>query len=609
MPSKWSTQERRIDRSALMCANPTCYFLVHEDPAFGNYCCKKCHWRHESSSKGKQKHGGLCAQKEAKPDAKRADAVPPVQPCSWGCDVGASAEDPTPGSRGSGGSVASVELPKPKKRKRTELPSAEAEVEEEPKEAIGRLRNQPFRPRVRPARPSAEDWAKRSAACAPSEPSRRRTGEGQSAEKSSSSKRPVNWPAERDSGAAVPRPRCKEPSGKGRKDSAAPGMALKASIIETKQGQLEGESYGISNYKLFEGCSFGQEEEQPLLFVWLHGSSMGQIDTKDLLNIHKRLGRHTVFLVPMNPKAVSTSGLHFMWGAVSTKAQNKCSLGFVNGRLHEPYLKDLCKLIREVTAEVMASHVCVCGYSMGGFGVYQLASYDPEAFDVAVSIAGYVLGTLEPQDRGLRAPQPMSSEVFWRFLTKQVSQLARVPLLLVVHAKSDETSSYMDAETIVDRINHASGCGEAKLKSVPKAFAGKTGHRYYNYALLDDHSEEVLYSDLRRAFDNIMPRTKRWKLHKGASAAASERIGGARSKSRPSPLPVPRAIKSRAPSAASAKGHPDCTMKEDCGGRRDSSLVQHIMEGKPGDIYCQDCWELFCEQCSFLKCRSVDPVR
>ena len=34
---------------------------------------------------------------------------------------------------------------------------------------------------------------------------------------------------------------------------------------------------------------------------------------------------------------------------------------------------------------------------MGGFGAFQLGGWAPDAFDVVISVAGYGLGTLEPE--------------------------------------------------------------------------------------------------------------------------------------------------------------------------------------------------------------------
>jgi len=68
--------------SQLACANPSCWYLVHEEPGFGGFCCKKCAWCHDTGSRCKKKHGHKCAQREAHPGAARAE---PVQPDNaWG---------------------------------------------------------------------------------------------------------------------------------------------------------------------------------------------------------------------------------------------------------------------------------------------------------------------------------------------------------------------------------------------------------------------------------------------------------------------------------------------------------------------------------------------
>lgn len=42
-----------------------------------------------------------------------------------------------------------------------------------------------------------------------------------------------------------------------------------------------------------------------------------------------------------------------------------------------------------------------------------------------------------------------------------------------------------------------------------------------------------------------------------------------------------------------AAGHPRCTSDEDCIGSPECHLIQHYIGGKPGDIYCESCWESF----------------
>jgi len=42
--------------------------------------------------------------------------------------------------------------------------------------------------------------------------------------------------------------------------------------------------------------------------------------------------------------------------------------------------------------------------------------------------------------------------------------------------------------------------------------------------------------------------------------------------------------------------HPSCTSAEDCIGTRYDQLFRHLLDGNPGDLYCQSCWESFLEQ-------------
>lgn len=46
-------------------------------------------------------------------------------------------------------------------------------------------------------------------------------------------------------------------------------------------------------------------------------------------------------------------------------------------------------------------------------------------------------------------------------------------------------------------------------------------------------------------------------------------------------------------SAAGAVGNPSCTSSVDCVGRETDRLVQHVLHGKPADIYCETCWLSF----------------
>jgi len=53
-------------------------------------------------------------------------------------------------------------------------------------------------------------------------------------------------------------------------------------------------------------------------------------------------------------------------------------------------------------------------------------------------------------------------------------------------------------------------------------------------------------------------------------------------------------------------GHPECTSKEDCIGDPGCRLVQHLLEGDPGDIYCQACWDSFLDQNKGLQAVFMD---
>lgn len=48
-------------------------------------------------------------------------------------------------------------------------------------------------------------------------------------------------------------------------------------------------------------------------------------------------------------------------------------------------------------------------------------------------------------------------------------------------------------------------------------------------------------------------------------------------------------------------GHPKCTSADDCIGSPLHPLVRHLHNGKAGDIYCEPCWESFCQRNPNLK--------
>ncbi|CAK0888325.1 unnamed protein product [Prorocentrum cordatum] len=92
-------------RAGLMCANPSCWYLVHPDPSFGGYCCKKCHWHGKAKRSGRaKKHGAQCIKQDAPEGAPRAPPVTPDKPL----------KDADPGDFESGGGPgADVEFSSP----------------------------------------------------------------------------------------------------------------------------------------------------------------------------------------------------------------------------------------------------------------------------------------------------------------------------------------------------------------------------------------------------------------------------------------------------------------------------------------------------------------
>ena len=65
----------------------------------------------------------------------------------------------------------------------------------------------------------------------------------------------------------------------------------------------------------------------------------------------------------------------------------------MHGSLHLPLLDDLWNLISLGAALFEATHAISIGYSMEGFGVWQLPASSPSVFDIAISVAGYGIGT------------------------------------------------------------------------------------------------------------------------------------------------------------------------------------------------------------------------
>ncbi|CAK9058891.1 unnamed protein product [Durusdinium trenchii] len=270
--------------------------------------------------------------------------------------------------------------------------------------------------------------------------------------------------------------------------------------------------WGTSTYKVYEALAGLQEEEEavkPYLLVWLHGMDNGSIEPGYLTTIQKRLRHRVIFVVPMSPQTYE--GMHFNWGCAFSKRDNKKQLGFVHGKLHEPYLTALTSKISDLAYEFDAERVLVMGYSMGGFGAFQLGGFAPDAFDVVMSVAGYGLGTLEPEDAMYGAPQPASSAIFEDFLTGVVSELSRVPIVLAVHAQKDSMSSFRDVKAIIQSCQETLAMRgvphTAELLEVEDRWADSdrnrkkkkiSGHHYFNFSLLDESSEDFLWSKLRK---------------------------------------------------------------------------------------------------------------
>jgi len=52
-------------RKTCRCHTPFCTYLVHSDEQFGSFCCLKCHWRFDTRSGCRRKHGALCEGRSA----------------------------------------------------------------------------------------------------------------------------------------------------------------------------------------------------------------------------------------------------------------------------------------------------------------------------------------------------------------------------------------------------------------------------------------------------------------------------------------------------------------------------------------------------------------
>ena len=281
---------------------------------------------------------------------------------------------------------------------------------------------------------------------------------------------------------------------------------------------IKGDGFGESSYSLYDVCSSAEQSRQaPYLFTWLHGMGGNTIKSNDLVVMQRRLCHRTLFLVPLNPMTAS-DGHRFFWGVRYTKPQNKNNLGHVYGELRHEFLDALISILRQIVKDRGVTRSVVAGYSMGGFGAYQVGGHAPDLFDAVIAVAGYPLGSKDPQ-----SPQPASSEVMNGFIAGSIHKISgRQTEVIVVHAQKDKLSSFLDAQAIVQAIQNFGGT--ARLVRVPDESAGGNGHNYFNYALLSDSSEEVVWNTLRLAL--LEPRRCRVPLVVKGSAAGVCGLGG-----------------------------------------------------------------------------------
>ncbi|CAE7646266.1 rluC [Symbiodinium sp. CCMP2592] len=287
------------------------------------------------------------------------------------------------------------------------------------------------------------------------------------------------------------------------------------------EATLEGKGYGKTQYKVYEAIAGLKEDgkrEAPYLFVWLHGMDNGMIEPAYLRTMQTRMNRRVIFMVPKSPNTTA-DGWHFNWGCCFTKSDNKKQLGYVFGSLHLDYLRDLTAKISEIASIFQAERTLVMGYSMGGFGAFQLGAMSPDVFDVVVSVAGYGLGTLEPQGEMYDAPQPRAGERFELFLRQVATRLSVVPVVLAMHARKDSMSSFRDVNAIIHHVQDESikkgSDSIVQLFEVPDEKAdsdrgrkkkNKSGHHYFNYTLLDESSEDFFWSKLQGFLQVAVPR-------------------------------------------------------------------------------------------------------
>lgn len=238
---------------------------------------------------------------------------------------------------------------------------------------------------------------------------------------------------------------------------------------------------------------------------------MQDIDPQILLAMQQRIGKRIFFFVPMCPKENSDgSGLY--WGVAYDKSENKGGRGFIFGHLHHEFMAALSQRIRAFVRQFQPEKVLLCGYSMGGFGVWTLGAHAPDLFDAVVSAAGYGVGTKEPSDKGWGAPQPKSSEIFDAWLAEASVWLATIPVVMAIHAPADTISSYNDAALIIQAVSQrmerrptGSRRGGAVMVTVPNDKANsdakrrgrkKQCHSYFTHSLVSEDSVDEVWAPL-----------------------------------------------------------------------------------------------------------------
>lgn len=193
----------------------------------------------------------------------------------------------------------------------------------------------------------------------------------------------------------------------------------------------------------------------------------------------------------------------------------------MNGFLHDEFLTTFAATIANVAQWYKAERTVAMGYSMGGFGAFQLGCRAPDTFDAVVSVAGYGLGTNSKD-----APQPYSGRVFWNFLEYEATAMAKIPVVLAIHARNDRLSSFGDVDHIISTVDdRARKDGEscvAKLVTMPTWMANsdnprkrkrKSNHGYFNCTFMDDYSNQYLWNELQQLLDENTQGQGDWQPH------------------------------------------------------------------------------------------------